>query len=367
MSRTKVKALSTFFALFTVISIIYIAYAIQLPTEETQTTTLYNYTQNGTYDYIAKLQQPNLIYDNKPTLAPGEGILYTSITEHINITFTYTFEGNLNASTTIKYAISEYIVTSRWTKQITTIPQKTITNISNRTSFYVNLPKIDVKPTEDLVSRINNEIGVSTGNYNVTITTTIILNAETEAGTITEPFTATLTLASIRGAPEGNIISIDNLQTSKTGKITQTQTIHNDWAKNQQYTSYVTSAVAIGGLAFALLFYIKTKPPITQTPSEKLIEELIEPYEDIIVEATEETPKQAQTIVTMKTLEDLVKIADTLTKPVIHFRRPSTLESKEPIDTFYVLDDITRYEYRITPSMLKKVAEEHALEEHEED
>lgn len=366
MSRTKIKAATIFFTLFTIISLVYLAYASQLPTEEVLSTILCDYTQEGTYDYIAKLKQPNLIYDNKATLVSGEGTVYTPMTEYINVTFTYIFESNLNANSTIKYTTSEYVITPRWTKQTFTIPQQTIQDVANKTSFSVSIPPIDPKSIGTLVSNINSEIGVSTGNYNMTITTTIILNAETTAGTINEPFTATLNLAFLRGTTEGDIVLIENLQTTKTGEITQTQTIYHNWVRNQQYASYMTSTIALVGLAISAFFYIKTKPPVAPATSEKLIQELMDPFEDIIVEAAQEPTPRGQTTVTMKTLEDLVKIADTLSKPIIHFQKPSAAETKEPIDIFYVLDDITRYEYHITSSMLK-AAEEHVLEENEED
>lgn len=364
MSRTIIKALLIFFALFTIISLIFLAYATLLPTEEVTTNTLCNYTQDGTYNYIAQLA-PNLIYTNKSTLAPNEGIVYISITKYIDITFTYTFESNLNAHTTIKYTASELVITPRWTRQTYTIPLKTIVDTSNETSFNFAIPPITITSMDTLVSSINREIGVSTGNYNVTIITTAILNAETEFGIINEQFTASLSLGIVRGAPEGDIVSIGNLQTTKTGKITQTETIYYDWVQNQQYASYITSATAIIGLAICAFFYIQTKPPVTPATSEKLIQELKEPYQDIIVEAAQEQTPQGQTIITIKTLEDLVKIADTLTKPIVHFQKPPTPENKEPTDIFYVLDDITRYEYNITPSKIK--AAEHVLEESEKD
>jgi hypothetical protein len=363
LSRTKIKALLIFFAAFTLISLIFLAYATQLPTEEVTTNTLCNYTQDGTYDYTAALGS-NLIYNNKSTLGPGEGIIYISITQYIDITFTYTFESDLNANTTIRYTASEFVITPRWTRQTYAIPLKTIVNTSNEASFQFSIPPITIKSMDTLVGSINSEIGVSTGNYNITIIANAALNAETAAGTINEQFTASLPLEIERGATEGDIVSIGNLQTTKTGEITQTETTYYDWVQNQQYASYITSATALIGLATCAFFYIQTKPPVTPAPSEKLIQELTEPYQDIIVEAAQEQTPQGQTTITTKTLEDLVKIADTLTKPIVHFQKPPTPENQEPTDIFYVLDNITRYEYSITPSKIK--AAERILEESEE-
>jgi hypothetical protein len=367
LSRKKTKILLIFFTLLTIASLIFLTYAFQIPTQETQTETLCTYTQDLTYDYTAKLQQPNYIYDNKSTIGPNDGPIYILITEHLNITFTYTFESTLTANTTIKYTTTGYIVTARWIKQNFTIPQKTVTNNSDTTTITAEITKIDVKSIQAFVAKINSEeIGVSTGNFNMTITTNIILTAETPAGTINEPFTATLNIAFLSGAPEGNIIQIQNLQTTKNGAITETQTITNDNAKTQQLASYGITAIAIGGLIISTFLHLKTKPPTPPSIAEELIKELREPYEDIIIEAAEEPPPRGQTTVIIKTLEDLVKIADMLTKPIIHYQKPPTPPTTEPTHTFYLLDANTRYEYNVTPSQLK-TAKEHETIETEED
>ncbi len=367
MSRTKTKILLIFFTLLTIASLIFLAYSFQLPTEETQTETLCNYTQDLTYNYTAKLQQPNYIYDNKSTIGPNDGPIYILITEYLNVSFTYTFESTLTANTTIKYTTTGYIVTARWIKQNFTIPQKTVTNNSDTTTITADITTIDVKSIQAFVAKINSEeIGVSTGNFNVTITTNIFLTAETQAGIINEPLTATLTLAFQSGAPEGNIILVQNLQTTKNGEITQTQTINNDQTKTQQLTSYGITAVALGGLIISAFLYVRTKPPTPPSIAEELIKELREPYEDIIIEAAEEPPPRGQTTVTIKTLEDLVRIADMLTKPIIHYQKPPTTETTEPIHTFYLVEGTTRYEYNITTSQLKAAKEQKTLETEED-
>lgn len=81
------KILVIMFACATAISLLNVYYTYQLPTFETETTTLCTYQHNGTYDYTAKLK-PNTIYVNKTTLTPDEGTLYTAIVEYINLTFT---------------------------------------------------------------------------------------------------------------------------------------------------------------------------------------------------------------------------------------------------------------------------------------
>ena len=59
----------------------------------------------------------------------------------------------------------------------------------------------------------------------------------------------------------------------------------------------------------------------------------------------------------MKSLEDLVNLADGLAKSVFHLKQPPKPPSKEPTHIFYVLDGLSKYEYRMTaPSRAKEEA-----------
>ena len=100
MARSKITIILILFLILAIIGIPYLFYTLQIPESETQIISLWEYQHSGTYDYIAKLK-PNIIY-NKTTLKPGEGLLYLRITEHLNITFTYTFQSNKEAKATKK-------------------------------------------------------------------------------------------------------------------------------------------------------------------------------------------------------------------------------------------------------------------------
>jgi len=105
---------------------------------------------------------------------------------------------------------------------------------------------------------------------------------------------------------------------------------------NLRYASYASLAITIPALIYTAWRTTKTKPT-----EEKPIEEITEPYREVIAETTQEPPPEAQTTIPMKTLEDLAKVADTLGKLIFHTQ-------KDQDHTFYVLDDSTRYEYTTT-------------------
>jgi len=358
MARTKITIILISFLILTMIGIYSLYYAYQIPETEMQIIPIWEYQHLGVYDYTAQLK-PNLIY-NKTTLKPGEGPIYLRITESINFSSTYTFQSNKQANANITYSVSEYVQSTTWTKQLNTTKETTINGIGTNIEIPIDkIPSISVNTIQSLAAQLDQEIGVYSSEYNATVTIKIQTTAETTEGTINEQFNPTLTLTFKRGTGEGDIINIQGLENTKNGAMTQENTIHNDWVINQRYASYGLAAVALVGLVTTVWAYTKAKPTKLEKP-EKYLEEIIEPYEDIIAEVTQEpTYKAPLTTMPMKSMEDLVKIADNLAKPILHIEKVGNNH------VFHVIDETTRYEYTITAPT--KAKEEKMYEEEEED
>jgi len=358
MTRTKITIMLISFLILTIIGIYSLYYAYQIPETETQIIPLWEYQHLGVYDYMAQLR-PNLIY-NKTTLKPGEGPVYLRITESLDFSSTYTFQSNSQANATITYSVEEYVQSTRWTRQLNTTTEITINARGTTIGIPIeNVPSITVDTIQSLAAQLDQEIGLYASEYNTTILIKIQTTAETTEGTINEQFNPTLTLTFKSGTSEGDIIDIQGLENTKTGAMTQENTIHNDWVINQRYASYGLAAVALAGLAFTGLAYTKAKPTKLEKP-EKYLEEIIEPYEDIIAEVTQEpTYKAPLTTMPMKSMEDLVKIADNLAKPILHIEKVGNNH------VFYVIDETTLYEYTITAPI--KAEKEKVYEEEEEE
>jgi len=365
MKRITLIALLVLCSLLTLTSILGIYYTHQLPTEQERLISLCTYEQVGKYDYTAKLK-PNIIY-NQSAIKPGQGILYTRITEYINTTFSYTFElsgSDHPANITIEYSINAYLEPPPWKKRINIVPPTTLTSIETTAELSANY-LVNVTSLEETFSAIQSETGTSITQYNLTITPEIHTIAITDVGTIDQHFTPTLKITFNPRSPEGDTITIEGLNQTSPGAITQTQKIYQPWVMNQRYTSYAFSAITFSALAYTTWLFTKTRPP-KLGEKKKTIEEIIEPFEEIIVEIAEEPSHEGQKV-TMKTLEDLVKLADGLGKPVFHSERAPSSPDKEPTHTFYVLDGLVQYEYTITaPSIEKKAEPETVMEEENE-
>ena len=360
-------ALLVFLASLSLVSLLILYHTHATPLEETLVTSLYTYGHMGTYNYVATLK-PNKIYDNKTTLEPGEGPIYRRITDHIDVNFTYLFQGNLPANFTIKYSVYEYVETANLKKQINELPQKIIESAGTNSSFSINnITTINPNSIEEIAREIREETGIAAGQYSLNITIIMDIEAKTTEGTVNESFTPILKTEFTSSATEGEIISISGLEHVKTGSITKTEKIYHSEVQKQRNASYGISIASFAGLAICTWFFIKTRPHKPPKP-EKLLEDIIAPYEEIIAETDQEPREKEQiskpaTKIAIKTLEDLAKIADTLDKPILHTYKPPETH------IFRIIDGATQYEFTTTISAIaerKAIIEEEVEEEENE-
>ncbi len=364
MSRGKLTILLSLFALLSLFSIMALFSTHQLPTEREIVTPLYNYEQVGTYDYTANLKS-NSIYDNRTTLKPGEGILYTQITESIDTFFDYTFQGDHNANITITHNIEVSLESTHWKKSIYTTPVKT-QNYTGTTAQFSTDYTFRIDSIETLRNRLEVETRTGAPNYNVTVSPHILTTAKTKIDnqilTVTvTPFTPTLSYTF-----QYDHISTSSLEYTRPGARTHTQRIYLAWVMDQRYASYGFSAASFAGLAITSWAFRKTKPH-ARKPA-KPIEEIISPFQEVIAESAEEPQFKEHslmptTTISMKTLEDLIKVAEWLGKPVLSYQKSKRSQRATSTRIFYVLEGTIRYEYTITaPSIANKEEEEKEAE-----
>jgi len=331
------KVLISIFALLTAVSIFIIFYVNGLPTYDFKSKTLCKYQNIGNYNYIAELK-PNIIYNNKTTLKPGEGLLYTTIVKKINLNFTYNFKcepkpDNIKINYTI---IVQLESPEKWVKTFSADESQEIFKLSDKLNFTMQLNCTEIR---SLVSMLDKETGTHTSNYNLNLKPKINVLAnvtlENNVKIINSTFTPELTVTFKTGYEKGNCITIENLNQTKTGAITKTEKIYLYGTTNLRIGSYILTAVTITGLATSSILYIKNKPPIKP---EKAIRKLTAPYKDLIAKTTKPAP-ETETTIEVETLEDLAKIAEILARPILH-----TTEAKE--HTFYIIDNNTKYQYK---------------------
>ena len=328
------KILLTIFSCATIISVLTIYYTYQFPMYKTQTTTLCTYQHMGKYDYIAQLK-PNIIYGNKTTLTPNEGTLYTAIVKQINLTFTYVFNCNPKPEkTTINHQITIQVESpGRWTKKLSDAETQETFELCNSLNFSM---QINCTKIRELVDSIDKETGTRSSTYSIQIKPEIHVTANVATRTINEIFTPGLTIAFKSEAEKGNYIDIENLNQIKPGAITETRRVFLPWVQTQRTATYMATALITIALIISAFLCIRYKPPV---PPEKMIEKLTAPYKELIAETTQKPP-ETETTIEVETIEDLVKIAEILAKPILHVSFNKT-------NLFYVLDMDIKYQFKV--------------------
>jgi hypothetical protein len=352
MRRKFITVLLIVFVILALIAGYLLYYAQQLPLNRESVVTLYSYGHYGTFDYVAMLK-PNTVYD-KTTLGPGEGPLFVSITDNISVSFTYNFQGSGSASLTVRYYVDEYLEMPILQKKIAEVQQETTTlSGTNATLNIDDIPRLNVTSVQSLANVLAQQTGQVMPEYNVTTTVHMDIEASTSEGSIHEPFAPELAILFPSGYGQGDVITIEGTQDSKTGAITRTDVIYQPWVETQRYVSYALSLVSFPGVVVIAWAYSRSKSSKPVKP-EALFEEFIEPFKEVISETAQEPRFQEHlTVIPMKTLPDLAKVADTLAKPIIHTLKPPETHLLQ------VIDGATLYEYEITESsIIKRLKEE---------
>lgn len=197
--------------------------------------------------------------------------------------------------------------------------------------FTVNHTKI-----KEYVTRIDEEVGIRSTSYNLNIISTIHSSVIIAAKQIEETFTPKLTIYFISSGDKGNYISIEERLQTKDGEITETSKIHHARVEKERKKAYASTAITSILLVGSAVLYIKRRP---KSPPKKPIEKVIAKYKELITETTEKPSKTGDSIM-INTIEDLVKIAEILVKPILHVK-----EDSEHI--LYVINGNTKYKYEV--------------------
>ena len=108
-------------------------------------------------------------------------------------------------------------------------------------------------------------------------------------------------------------------------------------------TSLILGIIFLLILIASMVFYNQTKP--AELPLfEKEAIAIGKKYADRIAKAGSQTPVVGENIIFLGSIDDLVKVADELGRPIIH-QPPNTTEKQH---TYYVIDGTTQYQYIIT-------------------
>jgi len=307
----------------------------------------------GTFDYTIYLEENSLYKTDtiKPpestpyvppqpkTLGVGPVIPY-GLVDRMETSYYYDFQ----ASRPVTEVTQEVTITATidnpdfWSKTFVLVP-----STRQADSLQVDFP-LDIVYLNELLNTIRTETGTGGEAYSLIIEAFVHVTAQTDYGPIDETFTQTLS-TELGG---GTLIWNEELQKTQEGAITTTRIIPNPnrylglSADGLKTTSLILGLIFLAIFITSLVFYNQTKP--AELPLfEKEALSVGKKYADRIAQASSQTPAAGEKIISLDSIEDLVKVADELGKPIMH--QPPTTSEKQ--HTYYIIDGASQYQYII--------------------
>ncbi len=300
-----------------------------------------SYEQKGEFSYAIHLME-NSLYGaitltpppvlTKPIVAlTTSPVYFTRLIDHVDGSFSYDFSCQpLNqASATVKVtAILEH--PGIWSREFDLVPETT-----EGGDFTVTFP-IEFDQFLELANVIRDETGIGSASYDLTITADVHTVGETDYGTIDEVFSQSLT-----GTLGSTTLKWGNsLDQSQSGSITETVTVPVDTSRAVMWSRLALIFVVLFSF-YVVLNYTKVKPvkPTPASTAEAEARQARKKHKDIIIDV-EKLPeaKAEEIVISLNSLNDLVKAADALLKPVLYKSEPEK-------HTYCVIDGLIRYEY----------------------
>ena len=304
----------------------YAAFQKEEPIVKEKVITVCNYEHTGNFNYVVYLKN-NSLYGSA-TIGPGD-IIFKNITDHIDASFSYRFSSDRKAKVRGDYELSATVKTDLWSKNFVIIPKTDFNSSSFRINFPLNISRFD-----SVVNQIDKELAVKSKKAELIIRCVVHTVAETDAGIIDEFFAPSLVVPL-----QESVINIDsNLSAHKPGSIKRTEKVilpPPPVAEKKRNSIASTIAIFFVFIAFALL----TESEQRKTDrTEKIVKWIKKKYGDWIVDS-DEVPS-AEKIIPLNSLEDLMKVADNMGKPVIHIA-----PNGEHSHLYCVLDGEIQYRY----------------------
>lgn len=304
----------------------YWTYAEFHPTGPSSGPVLADYSQESYGSFVASLA-PSYLYNNSTEVHGGNVTLFTPITHWINATLITTLNTNRTAALSLREEFSVLLSTAAWSKVLflsansTSVPAGT--GVTLETQYDVN-----VSAVVGLVNLIDGQLDYQTTTFTLSLDPFFSGSVQIPGQQQAVSFNPLLNFTFF-----GSTISPSGLIFSATG--TMVGPVPNDSAG---LAGEIAIAILLGALVgVGVSAWVATRREAE--PALPPLNRLIEPYEEAIA-TTEKVPDGASTT-EVADFTDLVKIADTLGKPILWPTQGDRAKS-----ALYVIDGSTAYRYQ---------------------
>ncbi len=319
-----------------------------------------SYEQSGAFDYSVVLKptspfgavvlkppatpvqeapQTQSVQPSQKKLRPGDAI-YTRLFDSSHWTYSYALLTDKPVRTAteqveIKLTLGEPGI---WQRTFDLVP---LTTKSGPFSVSFGISGADLSHYLDIYKAVQAETGATVSN-NMTITAKVHAVGVTDFGTIDETFIQNLSTTLGQNTLEWK----EKLNASRAGAINETETVSNSVlgvpVERMRGISGGVSAVLLIGLVFAVILSAAVKPKRVSI-MEARAAQVRKKYREFLVDVNDLSgPGFNTTLTRVNSIEELVKIADSLARPILH-------KSSKEGHVYCVIDGAARYEYVIPP------------------
>ncbi len=304
---------------------------IRYPRVEEKKSVLYSYSQKADVDYKVFFS-PNILY-NSDNL--DEGNIYISefvnlVSTHFNYEFTGDAAADIKGSYEVLAVMEGYFSDEEknitvWKKQFTLLPRSSFAAVDNKISIVKDIP-VNLRHYNDFA---NNVIKASKVNSQVRLSVlmNINLDAATDKGTIKETLSP------------GIVIPLNTkyfeIQESQTGEKPGTIEEIREVKLPVDRMAVIVSSVFLGILLLALIYLAFFTITVEKSPLVKALDRIFKKHGSRLVALNSEITTATQSLFRVKSIDDLVRVADEIGKPII-YRFSNNVRD---INRFCVIDD----------------------------
>lgn len=302
------------------------------------------YEQNGAYSYVAHLSNNSLYtVDN---LSDPMITLFSAITTSLDLSFAYHLTVDRPVQIVTNADLTFALATSAWSKplgELTGATEVERATGANLAMTYV----INVSAVVALASAIQNETGYQPDSFALVITPEVSSTVRTSTSEVALGFSPSLSLnfTNQRIVPS-------RLVTTELGQYAEPVTSHavrSFW----QVTAWPMALLAVAGIGAGAAGYWAMRTASGPRPQD--LEAEVRPYAEAIARTGSLPPPGPR--VKVSAWDDLVKVADTIGRPILRVDPGSSSGPALTGSLFYVLADSTTYVYEAPPHGRAEVEE----------
>ena len=315
------------------------AWYFQFPLEAEKQVPVYTCKQELQVDYRIAVMQNNFFPEQ--FIGPGQ-VYIIPLTQYIETALNYNFSGPEKVDISGQYqadaVLTGYVIKEKkagdevekvklkaWEK---TWPLVAVTPFSaHDRTLQINQPvPVDIRFYADFAEQVAKEFKFSAELVELAVTYNIQGKAVTEQGEINEPVQAALIIPI-----KGNSFTVDSLQNNAVEKsITELSVEEVPGVKMTRIIMAGITAL----LAILLLMLLLLTAAAWENPSENELRRIFRKYSDRIATGFSWVPAiSAQNTMNLNSFDDLLKVADEITQPILYESHPDGEHS------FYVINE----------------------------